>query len=60
MMGDLHDERFLSMTSYEVTYEENGETKSELIEAKSPVEASRRFMIQNQDRQVVILCVVRQ
>jgi len=48
------------MAVYEVTYEENEEMKSELVEASSPVEASRLFMQANQDRQVSVVCVVKQ
>lgn len=48
------------MSLYEVTYEEAGEMKSDLIEAPGPVEASNLFMEQNRDRQVSVVCVVRQ
>ena len=48
------------MPLYEVTYEEAGEMKSEVIEAPGPVEASNLFREQNRDRQVIVVCVVRQ
>ena len=48
------------MPLYEVTYEEAGEMKSEVIEAPGPVEASRLFREQNRDRQIIIVCVVLQ
>ncbi|GEM_PF-3345125 len=48
------------MPLYEVTYEEAGEMKSEVIEAPGPVEASNLFREENRDRQVIVICVVRQ
>lgn len=48
------------MPLYEVTYEEAGEMKSEVIEAPGPVEATRLFREQNIDRPVIIVCVVLQ
>jgi hypothetical protein len=48
------------MPLYEVTYEEAGEMKSEVIEAPGPVEATRLFREQNRDRQVSVVCVVLQ
>lgn len=48
------------MPLYEVTYEEAGEMKSEVIEAPGPVEASKLFYQKNRDRQVSVVCVVRQ
>lgn len=48
------------MPLYEVTYEEKDAMHSEMIEAETPIEATRLFMEQNRHRQVVILCVVRQ
>lgn len=48
------------MATFEVTYQEGEEMKSELVEATSPVEASRLFMQANQERSVVVICVVRQ
>lgn len=48
------------MPNYEVTYEEAGEMKSELIEAPGPVQAGELFIEKNRDRQVNVVCVVRQ
>lgn len=48
------------MPLYEVTFEEAGEMKSEVIEAPGPVEASQLFAEQNSERQISIVCVVRQ
>ena len=48
------------MTLYEVTYEEAGEMKSDLIEALGPVEAGNLFQQVNRERQIVVVCVVRQ
>lgn len=48
------------MPLYEVTYEEAGEMKSEVIEAPGPVEAASLFVEENRDRQVSVVCVVRQ
>ena len=48
------------MPLYEVTYEEAGEMKSEVIEAPGPVEAINLFYAKNRDRQVSVVCVVRQ
>lgn len=49
-----------AMPTYEVTYEEAGEMKSDLIEAEGPVQAGNLFVEQNRDRQVSVVCVVRQ
>jgi hypothetical protein len=48
------------MPLYEVTYEEAGEMKSDLIEAPGPVEASTLFREANSHRQIIVICVVRQ
>lgn len=48
------------MPLYEVTYEEADEMKSEVIEAPGPVEAANLFREENRDRQVSVVCVVRQ
>ena len=48
------------MKLYEVTYEEAGEMKSDLIEAPGPVEAGNLFQQVNRERQIVVVCVVRQ
>ena len=58
----LHEEQkeIKAMPLYEVTYEEAGEMKSEVIEAPGPVEATRLFVEQNSDRQVSVVCVVLQ
>lgn len=48
------------MAIYEVTYEEQTEIKSELVEASAPTEAARLFMEQNRERSVIVICVVRQ
>lgn len=48
------------MAIYEVTFEEQNEMKSELIEASGPVEATRLFQEQNRARNVIVVCVVRQ
>ena len=48
------------MPLYEVTYEEAGEMKSDVIEAPGPVQAGALFVEQNPDRQVSVVCVVRQ
>lgn len=48
------------MPLYEVTFEEAGEVQSDLIEAPGPVEASNLFYEKNRDRQVSVICVVRQ
>ena len=48
------------MSLYEVTYEEAGEMKSEVIEAPGPVEATRLFHEENGHRQVIVVCVVMQ
>ncbi len=49
-----------TMALYEVTYEEAGEMKSELIDAPGPVEAGNLFRQENIDRQLSVVCVVRQ
>lgn len=58
----LHEKQkeIKKMPLYEVTYEEAGEMKSEVIEAPGPVEASKLFYQKNRDRQVSVVCVVRQ
>lgn len=56
----VHEKELKTMPLYEVTYEEVGEMKSEVIEAPGPVEAGRLFVEQNRDRQVIVVCVVRQ
>jgi len=48
------------MPLYEVTYEEAGEIKSDLIEAPGPVEAGDLFQQENRERQISVVCVVRQ
>ena len=48
------------MPLYEVTYEEAGEMKSEVIEAPGPVEAGNLFRQANIHRQISVVCVVRQ
>lgn len=48
------------MTTYEVTFEVDGEVRSELIAAPSPSEATRLFREQNREKKAVVLCVVRQ
>lgn len=48
------------MALYEVTYEEAGEMKSEVVEAPGPVQAGNLFLEENRDRQVSVVCVVRQ
>ena len=48
------------MVMYEVTYDEGGEIRSEMIEAKSPVEATRFFYERHTEGGKVVLCVVRQ
>lgn len=58
--NDRQKEEIETMPLYEVTYEEAGEMKSEVIEAPGPVEAGRLFVEQNRDRQVSVVCVVRQ
>lgn len=58
--NDRRKEEIETMPLYEVTYEEAGEMKSEVIEAPGPVEATRLFREQNRDRQVSVVCVVLQ
>ena len=48
------------MPLYEVTYEEAGEMKSEVIEAPGPVEAGNLFREEHRERQIIVVCVVRQ
>lgn len=48
------------MNTYEVTFEVDGEIRSQLIAAPTPSEAARLFQEQNRGKTVVILCVVRQ
>ena len=58
--NDQRKKEIETMPLYEVTYEEAGEMKSEVIEAPGPVEATRLFVEQNRDRQVSVVCVVLQ
>ena len=58
--NDRRKEEVETMTLYEVTYEEAGEMKSDLIEAPGPVEAGNLFQQVNRERQIVVVCVVRQ
>ncbi len=48
------------MPIFEVTYEINGETRSVLIEAATPVEAARRFQTEQTEPGSSVVCVVRQ
>jgi hypothetical protein len=48
------------MNTYEVTYDLEGEIRSERVSAPSPSEAARLFREQNRETQAVVLCVVRQ
>lgn len=56
----VHEKELKTMPLYEVTYEEVGEMKSEVIEAPGPVEAGNLFRQENIHRQIIIVCVVRQ
>jgi len=48
------------MATYEVTYSEGEEVQSVLVEAASPVEATRLFQEKHAGEGKVVLCVVLQ
>jgi len=45
---------------YEITYQQENETRSALVEASGPVDAERKFLADKPPGSVRILCVVRQ
>ena len=48
------------MNRYEVTYQQDEETCSVVVEASGPVDAERRFLADKPAGSVRVLCVVRQ
>lgn len=48
------------MATYEVTYSEGDDVKSEMVEASSPVEATRLFHENHAGEALAVLCVVLQ
>lgn len=56
----VNEKEIETMPLYEVTYEEAGEMKSEVVEAPGPVEAGNLFRQENIHRQISVVCVVRQ
>ena len=48
------------MNRYEITYQQENETHSALVEASGPVDAERRFLADKPAGSVRVLCVVRQ
>lgn len=48
------------MNLYEVSYRQQEEIRSVLVEASGPVAAERRFLAEHDGADLTVLCVVRQ
>ncbi|MCD6526557.1 MAG: hypothetical protein J7K75_06175 [Desulfuromonas sp.] len=47
------------MTTYEVHYQKGNEYGEALVEAEYPEQARQNFLLQNEEKGVVVVCVIR-
>lgn len=47
------------LTTYEVHYQKGAEYGEALVEAEYPEQARQKFILEREDRDIVVLCVLR-